>query len=237
MLATLGGHLAALTPDERLERADAQIGDVKDLFVDAVERLANESAVDHSLGERLRLVAERLDQLREDLLPDDFDKDQLVVMFTALFEIRKLIDAAETRPALDTCDDLLVNIERIRHVLRDALDEYVTGVSNDRGLVVKELREWMPNTSWTAIAELAGVDRRTLHRWAKQSGPPARRLALVARLVAILRHAWTEPGILAWFDRPRRDLGGRKPRALLDEPVADETLIMAARSGRSQYAT
>jgi uncharacterized protein (DUF2384 family) len=229
--------LAALTPDERLERADAEIGELKERFVEAVERLSNETAVDNSFKDRLGLLADRLDRLREELLPDDFDKNQIVVMFNALFAIRKLIDSADEKPTLDTCDALLLNIERIRHVLRDALDEHVTGVANDRGLVVKELREWLPNTPWTTIANLVGVDRRTLNRWAKQSGPPGRRLARVARLVAILRHAWTEPGVLGWFDRPRRDLDGRKPRALLDDPAAEEALIMAARSGRSQYAS
>jgi hypothetical protein len=229
--------LASLTPDERLERADAEIGDLKDRFVEAVERLSNETAIDSSFKARLGLLADRLDQLREELLPEDFDKNQIVVMFNALFAIRKLIDAADDKPALDTCDALLLNIERIRHVLRDALDEHVTGVANDRGLVVRELREWLPNTPWTAIAELVGVDRRTLNRWAKQSEPPPRRLALVARLVAILRHAWTEAGILGWFDRPRRDLDERRPRALLGNPAAEEALIMAARSGRSQYAS
>jgi hypothetical protein len=230
--------LAALTPDERLVKADEQIGDLKDRFVEAVERLASEATVDHSFKERLAVLADRLDELREGLLvPDDFDKRQLVAMFNALFEIRKLVDTADSRPALDTCDALLINIERIRHVLRDALDEHVVGLADDRGVVVDELRGWLPHTPVARVADLVGVNGRTLHRWAKQSGPPTARLALVARLVAILRHAWTEPGVVAWFDRPRRDLGGRKPRALLDDPAADEALIMAARSGRSQYAS
>jgi hypothetical protein len=229
--------MTALTLDERLERADAQVGELKARFVDALEQLANEPEVDRSFKQRLAALAERLDEVREDLSPDDFDKNQLVAMFNALFAIRKLIDTAHERPPLDTCDGLLINIERIRHVLRDALDEHVSGVATDRGLVVRELRGWLPRTSWAAIADLVGVDRRTLHRWSKQSGAPSPRLALVARLVAILRHAWTEPGIVAWFDRPRRDLGGRRPRTMLDEAGADEALVMAARSGRSQYAS
>jgi hypothetical protein len=43
--------------------------------------------------------------------------------------------------------------------------------------------------------------------------------------------------IVAWFYRPRRDLDGRKPIALLDDPNEDYALISAARSSRSQYAS
>jgi hypothetical protein len=229
--------LAALTPEERLEHYDEELDKLKQRFVDAVGRLADEPTVDHSFGERLRGLVERLDELRVGLQPEDFDKDQIVALFGALFTIRNLVDAADGTPDLDTCDQLLVNIERIRHVFRDALDEHVTGVASDRGLVVRDLREWLPHASLATIAELVDVDRRTLHRWSQQSGPPPARLALVARLVAILRHAWTEAGILAWFDRPRRDLDGRRPRMLLGDPTAEDALIMAARSGRSQYAS
>lgn len=231
--------MTSLTPEERLERYDAELDELKRGFIEAVERLGDEPAVDRSFDERLSGLGlvERLDRLRVELSPDDFDKDQIVALFNALFAIRNLVDAADGTPDLDTCDQLLVNIERIRHVFRDAIDEHVTGVANDRGLVLKDLRTWLPTTPLATIAELVGVDRRTLNRWVKQPGPPSARLALVARIVAVLRHAWSEPGIVAWFERPRRDLEGRKPRSVLDDPGAEETLILAARSGRSQYAS
>lgn len=226
-----------LTTEERLERIDHEVDDVKQRFIEAMEQLAGEPAVDDTFDARLTNVLERLNELGTNLQPDDFDKAQLTSLFRSLWRARDLADAAASRPSLDTCDELLILIERIRHVVRDALDEHVTGVAEDRGVVVKDLREWLPNTPLAAVADLVGVDRRTLHRWSQQSGPPSPRLALVARLVAILRHAWTESGILAWFDRPRRDLEGRRPRALLDDPAADDALIRAARSGRSQYAS
>jgi hypothetical protein len=59
----------------------------------------------------------------------------------------------------------------------------------------------------------------------------------LARLVAILRHNWDEEGIIAWFERPRRDLSGRRPATLLADPNAEDELISAARSGRNQYAS
>lgn len=226
-----------LTTEERLEHIDSELEDVKTRFIEALEQLAEEPAVDDSFGTRLRSLTERLNKLGTDLRPEDFDKDQLASLFRSLWAIRDLVDAANGSPDLDTCDQLLVLIERTRHVVRGALDEHVTGVAHDQGLVVQDLREWLPNTPLTTIADLVGVDRRTLNRWSHHPGPPRPRLALVGRLVAILRHAWTEQGIVAWFDRPRRDLAGRKPRALLGDPAAEDALIMAARSGRSQYAS
>lgn len=226
-----------LTTGQRLEHVDSELEDVKQKFTEALDQLDHEPAVDESLNERLATLSGRLKDLGDELRPEDYDKDQVVAIFRALFAIRDLVDQANGEPDLDTCNQLLINIERFRHIVRDALDEYVSGVSGDRGLVVRQLRDWLPNTSLAAIAALVGVDRRTLTRWQKQSDAPTPRLRLVAQLVAILRHNWTEAGIIAWFDRPRHDLNGRKPRALVGDPTAEEDLLMAARSGRSQYAT
>lgn len=87
------------------------------------------------------------------------------------------------------------------------------------------------------LAELLAVTPRTVHRWSSQAGEPEHRLQLVARLVAVLRHAWTPKGILAWFHRPRRDLDEKRPIDLLDDPAAERSLLSAARSSRNQYGT
>jgi hypothetical protein len=226
---------ATLTPEKRLERIDAIVEDLKRGFVEAIEQLQQSAELDATFRERWTALGERLSELRGELYPDDYDKQQLVEMHDALWEIKDLLQEGE--PTLDTYDQLLLRVEQIRHVVRDALDEYVTGVSDDNGLVLRELAAWLPNTPDRVLAELVGVDRRTLSRWRKQSKPPARRLRAVARLVAVLRHSWTEEGIVAWFQRPRRELDGRKPIALLDDPLNDEALLSAARSSRSQYAT
>jgi hypothetical protein len=226
-----------LTSEERLERFDQELEDVKRSFVDAVEQLQETPEVDESFAERLDAVVTRLDNLHTDLEPADYDKEQIVALFRALFRVRSLVDEAEGEPDLDTCDQLLIDIERIRHVVRDAIDEHVTGVRSDRGLVMEDLTRWLPNTPLTRLAELIDVDPKTLRRWRGQTGAPQRRLRIVARLVAILRHNWTEEGMIAWFDRARRDLDGRRPRALLEDPNMEDALVMAARSGRSQYAS
>jgi transcriptional regulator with XRE-family HTH domain len=226
---------ALMTPEERLGRLDREIESLKQAFVEAATELEASPEVDSSLEQRWNTITARLRALRTDLQPEDYDKEQVAKLFNTLFDIRDLLEQPRD---LDTIDQLLLSIERVRHVIRDALDEHVSGVANDVGLVVDELGRLLPNVTQDALAELAGVDRRTLARWAKRSDAPRPRLRTVARLVAILRHNWTEDGIVAWFRRPRRDLGGRTPLSVLNSKNYDEeALIMAARAGRSQYAS
>jgi uncharacterized protein (DUF2384 family) len=233
-----GGRLTTtLTPEERLDHADQELQELKDSFVEALGHLDKDQHVDDSFHERLEDIQQRLRELRHGLSWDDLDKAQIAEFHSALWEIKDLIDDRGGEYDLDTVDRLLVCIERVRHVIRDALDEHVAGAPEDAGLAIQELRERLPNTSMATLGQLVGVDRKTLSRWTKAPRAASRRLQLVARLVAILRHNWTERGIIAWFERPRRSLGGRKPFSLLDDPLADELLIEEARSGRSQDAT
>jgi hypothetical protein len=225
-----------LTPEQRLGHADQELQDLKDGFVEAISQLHEDHHLDSSFHERLETIEGRLRELRRGLSWDDLGKAQIAEFHDALWEINDLIDEKEGSYDLDTVDRLLVSIERVRHVIRDALDEHVAGAPEDAGLAIQEVREWLPGTSMETLAELVGVNRKTLSRWSKASRAAPRRLQLVAKLVAVLRHNWTEEGIIAWFGRPRRDLGGRKPLSLLDDPLADEELLSAARSSRSQDA-
>lgn len=231
---------AILTTGQRLEQADREGEELKLAYLDAVGRLMDAPEVDPSFDERWRLLSDRLRALRTGLRREDFDKDQLADLSDTFFEIRDLTDGAPLSEGPDhmVLDRLLVLIERIRQVLRDALDEHVRGVEGDTGVVVGELSRWLHGVPKTSIAELVGVDRRTLSRWVDSAEIPNVRLQTVARVVAILKHNWTPPGILAWFKRPRRDLDGRSPLSLLNERhFDDESLVMAARAGRSQYSS
>jgi uncharacterized protein (DUF2384 family) len=226
-----------LTPEQRLGQADEELQELKNGFVEAITQLQDHPEVDGSFRGRLETIDERLAALRDSLRLEDLDKAQLFEFHGALWEINRLLHGEKGPPSdLDVVDQLLVAIERVRHVIRDALDEHVVGLPNDAGLVVGELKKWLPKTSNEAIAQLVGVDRRTLTRWATERREPPRRLQLVAHLVAILRHNWTEEGIVSWFDRPRRGLEGRKPFVLLDDATAEERLLSEARGGRSQDA-
>ena len=226
--------------EERLARFGDELEDLQQGFLDALEHVRKSPNEDGSSDERWRDVARRLKELRNGIQPEDYDKDQLALVASALLDIRDLLDLPDASENLDVCDQLLVALERVRHVVRDALDEHVTGVASDTGSIMQDLDRWLPSIPDHAIAELLGVDRRTLARWRLQSNPPRRALRIFARLVAILRHNWDEEGIIAWFNRPREDLGNRKPSTVLrdvHEPNGEAALIAAARSGRNQYAT
>jgi hypothetical protein len=228
-----------LSTEERLERVDREVVSLQEGFVEAVAQLQKSPEVDGSFDERWQSISDRLRNLRTGLDVEDFDKEQVGELAGILLDIRDSIDAINEVGGrnLDVFDQLLVLLERIRHTVRDALDEHVAGSRRDLGLVVSDVDRWMPNTTRQEIAELFGVDRRTLPRWRGKATQPSRRVQTVAQLIAILRHNWTEEGIVAWFHRPRRDLDGRAPLAVLADPDFDEdVLISAARAGRSQYA-
>lgn len=227
--------MTAQAYEERLGQLDATLEDLQRSCVRAVELLGDAGATDESFTARWRETAERLKQLRHRIDPADYDREQLAIVAGALLDIRDELDGDAWD--LDACDRLLISLEQIRQVVRDALDEHVGGIADDAGAVLGDLDRWLPDIPDRTIAELVGVDRRTLSRWRRQGGQPRRRLRLLARLVAILRHNWDEEGIIAWFDRARRELGGQRPAALLADPDAEDALIAAARSGRSQYAS
>jgi uncharacterized protein (DUF2384 family) len=226
---------AMLTYEERLGRVDATLEELQQGFVAALEHL-RQAPEDQVSGERWSEIVQRLKDLRYAIGEDDYDREQLYTIAKALLDIRDLLES-DGAWDLDVCDQLMVQIERIRHVVRDALDEHVEGGSSDVGVVLQDLDKWLPNTPDHTIATFVGVDRRTLSRWRDQAGAPRRTLRLFARLVAILRHNWDEEGIIAWFDRPRRDLDNRRPNSLIDDPNAEAALINAARSGRNQYGS
>lgn len=229
--------LAQQTYEERLGRFDRELEDVQHRFIEAIEQVRRAPETDGSFDERWAEIAQRMKDLRDGIQPEDYDRDQLATLSDALFDIRDQLDRNEVPGNLDVCDQLMIMLERIRHVVRDALDEHVSGVGGDVGLVMVELERWLPHISDRTIAKLVGVDRRTLSRWRSQGGAPRHTLRVFARLVAVLRHNWDEEGIIAWFDRPRRDLNGRRPATLLEDADAEDQLIGAARSGRSQYAS
>jgi uncharacterized protein (DUF2384 family) len=226
-----------MTYAERLGKFDQELEDLQHGFIEAVEHLRRAPEADGSYEGRWKEIAQRMKDLRDGIQAEDYDKDQLATLATTLLDIRDQLDQDDASENLDVCDQLMIMLERIRYVVRDALDEHVDGVSGDVGVVMAELEHWLPQVSDETIATLVGVDRRSLSRWRRQGGKPRRPLRIFARLVAILRHNWDEEGVIAWFERPRRDLDGRRPATLLADPNAEDELMSAARAGRNQYAS
>ena len=153
-----------------------------------------------------------------------------------LNDVRTLRDPGDAAP-LDVLDQIAVRAERIRHVLRDALD-YDIPVAT-MGELVALLKEWLPGVPGMEVARLLGVSDRQRQRLQQSPSPTRshRRALMVGQLVAMLRHSWTPLGVVAWFDRPRSDLGGATPLARIDDLGYETAVLDAARSGRAQRAS
>ena len=151
----------------------------------------------------------------------------------------RLISVLTRNPSQDdvlgAADSYLMDLEAVRHVFRDLLQEHQPEtLRREAKEIVGLLESWLPSVSVPEMAELLGLSVRQLQRKRHDDGPASSREQLVAHLVAILRHAWTDRGVMAWFERPRHDLGGERPIELLDDPAREQDLLSAARSGRVQ---
>jgi hypothetical protein len=218
-----------------LVEIDQEVEEVKTAFEEALEEVTSHPEIDDSVQKRLSAVGKRLSDLKPALDAADLSVEQRATLYSALVDVNTAMNAAPGD--LDRFESALIGIERVRHIVRDALDEFLGGANADRRRLLQELERSLPGVRQAEIAELLAVDPRTIRRWAAQAGEPEHRLELVARIVAIIRHAWTPKGMLAWFQRPRRDLDGKAPIDLLADPGSERALLSAARASRNQYGT
>jgi hypothetical protein len=221
--------------DSELDALKASFEETLSSFGDAYGEIVGRPDIDASIEGRLNGVADRLRDLKPEIEALDFDVEQSAALFSAMVDVDRAVHA--DREDFDRFERMLLGIERIRQVTRDALDEFVGGTDADRRRLVSTLVESLPGVKQTDIAELLDVDPRTVRRWAEKPGTSDQRLLVVARLVSILCHAWTPAGVIAWFRRPRRDLHDQAPLSLLADPAQERMLVSAARSSRNQYAS
>ena len=219
----------------RLLEIDTEVEGVKAAFEAAIAEVTAHPEIDGSAEKRLTEVGRRLSALKPQLEAADLSFEQKATLYAAMVDITNAMNAAPDD--LDRFEAALIGIERVRHVIRDALDEFVGGASADRRRLLEEIERSLPGVKQADLAKLLDVDPRTVRRWSSAPGEAEHRLQLVAHLVAILRHAWTPKGIVGWFQRPRRDLDGKRPIDLLEDPASERRLLTAARSSRNQYAT
>lgn len=217
--------------DERraIDSADEWIGHVQR----AVEAEADAAALDADrlpqLKGTMREVALRISA---EVVPE-LDDDAANRINQRLISMLSL-DPDET-DVLAAADHYLVDLEAVRHILRVLLDEgQPRSLRRKAGEVIATLEAWLPSVGGAELAELLGLSVRQMQRRRNAEGPASAREQLVARLVAILRHAWTDAGVVAWFHRPRVELGDAAPIDLLGDPALERELLTAARSGRVQ---
>ncbi|HEX2393170.1 MAG TPA: hypothetical protein VHI77_09655 [Solirubrobacterales bacterium] len=223
--------------ENRLEHLKVELADLVEPFAREVSRAAKADAVDPSYVDRFRETARRLLELNDELHEDDFDPRALAEFRGIIINAIKDVEDADPSRPLDTIDSILIRAEQLRHLVRDAMDGHVGGIGQSSEEVMENLHQTLPSIRRAELAALLGRSQRQVERWAAQSGPPPRRLELVARIAALLRHSWTEAGVVAWFFRPRPELRGKKPVDLLEDPARELDLLTAARRGRAQHAS
>jgi len=135
--------------------------------------------------------------------------------------------------------DVRVAFEQFRQVLRDIVENQPYGEESPVRDVLARTVETLAAPQKT-VADLLGVSVRQFQRWladegADPAGNDAARIRMVGQLVNQLRHAFTGPGVVAWFSRPHPVLG-RPPIELLGDPLEYPQLMSAAAAARGQTA-
>jgi hypothetical protein len=138
----------------------------------------------------------------------------------------------EIRAIIGQIEDLLATLRR--EIAHERLEDPASAAR----FVLRELE----SVDQKAVADLLGCDARTIRSWKSGDTSTIRknpeRIVLVGQLIFDLRNAMTAHGILAWFNRPRHQLGDRPPVELLSDPVsARQPLRNLARGIRGQLAT
>jgi hypothetical protein len=208
-------------------------------FAEAEElnrQLATERDVSRATREATRSLVEHLGELSEPLA-EEVDPYLVLGLQKGMVDALLALDSVAAPRA-----PLRVAIERIRQALRDMVEG--EPVSENRP--AKDVARWLASTidaPQTALADLIGTSARTWQRWvsptdsASPVGEDARRIRVVARIAAHLRHALTGPGVIAWFNTPRQEFGGLAPSDLLKQADAAVQLERLASRARSMTAT
>lgn len=206
---------------------------------------------DRSLLDRVSETQSRLLELSQDNIQLELSPEQrtelLEYCLATLFKLdsaRRAGDDSEL--ARRQVAEALLDLEAMRHILRDAIDhEPLRTLRIDdrecalsRSDAVAHTEQWLPRLTAEARAELLGTDARNLRRWKDARDAPApRRAELAVDLAGVLRHSWTDEGVLRWFSRPHPMLDGRAPNDVIDDVDWELRIRDAARAARAQSAT
>jgi uncharacterized protein (DUF2384 family) len=224
MPAPLFERVSAEELAERLDRANSL--------------LAEEAVVPNQVPDLIQELGDRADQM------SSVDLGAVDPYLLLAFQ-RGLIGSLR---ALDLPDEsqrrrqLRVSIERMRKALRDFVEEVPVGEAESP----KEIARWLMevlDVPVARLAELLDVSPRTYQRWLSPSatttphGDDALKLRVAARIANHLRHVFTGPGVVRWFDRPHPQLKGEAPILLLRHSERLNELVNLAAASRSSAAT
>jgi hypothetical protein len=232
-------------PELVLDPEQQQLADLEQLIGDALAMLRGEleaavgdadvSAIDPEYVNRWLETARRLSVQVSNDLPPRLEPEAVAEIRKIIINLLDGLEQVDERRPLDTIDRFFVGSEAVRHILRDALDEYVGVRDDDAHRLVVYLKEALPRVTQADQARIAGMSTRHLQRLAKEGGAPPRQLVLAARLVKLLRYVWNPEGVIAWFHRERTELDGHAPIDVAGDAGFERVLLRLARQGRAQH--
>ena len=208
--------------------------DVAELAHGLQLELGGVTHVPTGLGDRVSALLEAVGRVDGEWF-ESLDPVHQTALMRAAFEISMSahLDAEAARR------QLMLGLQRLAEVL----DRIAEGQPAAPSRSAQQVALWLAtvvDAPQAEIAELAGVSVRTFGRWVSgrtvPDGEEARRLRLVASLVAQLRFSLTPVGVLRWFDWPNVALGDRCPREVIDVPEMTPELFRAAARLRSSVA-
>lgn len=184
-------------------------------------------------------VADLVDELADRLDPAALDRYEAVDPYLSSHMLSALL-AGEKGLRAENQDDrrrrVRLALERVRQVLRDLIDDAPAAENTDVAQMLRFVADTL-SVPQGEVAHLLGVHVRTLQRWLAGTGVPEgadeARVRMVARTLAHLRHVYTAPGVVRWFERPHPQLDGRRPAELLADPLRGPELVRVAASSRS----
>lgn len=186
-------------------------------------------------------VAKLIDSFKSDLgaatpLQLDADPYLTTALWAAAYSAANALghDKAEEQRR-----EVRVALEQFRHALRDIVDNQPYSDDAPVGDVLARTAEILAAPQKT-LADLLGVSVRQLQRWLAHDGSEpaaddAARIRVVGQVVNQLRHTFTGPGVVAWFERKHPVLG-RRPIELLKDPLRYPQLLGAATAARAMTA-
>jgi hypothetical protein len=225
---------------EQQELADLERRISEDLagLRDDMELVAGDQqlpAVDPEYVQRWVETARRLSVQVSNDLPPQLEPETVAEIRKIIINLLDGLERVDSARPLDAIDQFFVQLEAVRHILRDALDEHAGCRDDDARPLVSYLQQVLPRVTQADQARLAGISTRHLQRLGKDGGTPPYQLVVAVRLVKLLRYVWNPEGVVAWFYRERKALDGHAPIDLAGEPGFERALVRLARQGRAGH--
>lgn len=230
-----GGCYAVVMLSYVVDTDAVQLRRAAESLFPVVSHAAQELAVSREVPPGLPAVVEQVYEALPDPTRADASAVDPYLVEALTYGVARCFRALAGPPKRSRAE-LRIALEQVRQALAYIVEEEPVHDDASAAAVAAWLIETV-EVPQRELAEVLGVNPRTLQRWAAgestPSGVEATRLRTLARVVNNLRHVLTGTGVLLWLREPHRDLRGKRPSELLGTPEAYTALVRLAARARS----